>query len=152
MLADRGCTVTGVDLDPARVAWCRALVPEGEFSSGDVRSCRLATTYDAVICSEVLEHLGASDRQAALHNLVGHLRAGAILVVTVPSATYIRLEPVWERIRAWRYGPEGHDDETCHQIVAPAQIEAGLRAAGCEVERAGSACCGLIRWWVARKR
>jgi 2-polyprenyl-3-methyl-5-hydroxy-6-metoxy-1,4-benzoquinol methylase len=31
MLADRGCTVTGVDLDPARV-WCRALVPEGEFA------------------------------------------------------------------------------------------------------------------------
>jgi hypothetical protein len=55
-------------------------------------------------------------------------------------------------MRAWRYGPEGHDDETCHEIVAPAQIEAGLRAAGCEVERAGSACCGLIRWWVARKR
>jgi hypothetical protein len=70
----------------------------------------------------------------------------------VPSATYIRLEPIWERVRAWRYGPEGHDDEACHEIVAPAQIEAGLRAAGCEVERAGSACCGLIRWWVARKR
>ena len=41
----------------------------------------------------------------------------------MPSATYIRLEPVWDRMRAWRYGPEGHDDETCHEIVAPAQLE-----------------------------
>jgi len=152
MLADRGCAVTGVDLEPARVAWCRLLVPEGEFSSGDVRSCQLGTTYDAVICAEVLEHLGATDRQVALHNLAGHLRAGAILVVTVPSATYIRLEPAWERIRAWQYGSEGHDDEAHHEIVAPAQLEAGLLASGCDVARAGSACWGLIRWWLARKR
>ena len=80
--------ITGVDLDPARVAWCRALVPEGEFSSGDVRSCRLAATYDAVICAEVLEHLGARDRQAALHNLVGGAASdaadGATIDLVVP--------------------------------------------------------------------
>lgn len=43
-LADRRCTVTGVDREPARVAWCQLLVPEGEFLCAGVtrRRGRLA--------------------------------------------------------------------------------------------------------------
>jgi len=152
VLADQGCTVAGVDLEPARAAWCQRLVPEGQFSAGDVRSFRLPATYGVVICSEVLEHFGAADRQTAFQNLASHLESGGTLIVTVPSATYIRLEPAWELIRAWQYGPENHDDEACHEIVSPAELEAGMSAAGCDVKRSGSACWGLVRWWVARKR
>ena len=152
LLADRGCRVTGVDIDPARVAWCRRLVPEGEFRAGDVRTVQLSVRYDAVVCSEVLEHLDAVARPAALRNLAAHLRPGGTLIVTVPSGSYVRLEPAWEIFRAWRYGGEGHDDEECHQRVDPVAFARELRAAGCEVTAAGSTCWGLVRWWRAEKR
>ena len=152
LLVDRGCRVTGLDIEPSRVAWCRGLVPEGEFRTGDVRTVQLAVTYDTVVCSEVLEHLDARARPAALRNLAAHLNAAGRLIVTVPSALYLRLEPAWELVRAWRYGADGHDDEERHQLVAPAVFARELAAAGCEVESAGSTCWGLVRWWVARKR
>jgi glycosyltransferase involved in cell wall biosynthesis len=150
LLADRGCEVTGLDIGPERVAWCRQLVPEGSFHAGDVRTFQLGARYSVVVCSEVLEHFGAADRRRALRNLVEHLETGGTLILTVPAALYIRLEPAWRIVRAWKYGAEDHDDEH-HEVVSPAALEADLRAAGCEPVRRGNACWGLIRWWLARR-
>lgn len=152
MLANNGCRVSGVDLLPARVAWCKHLTPEGEFCSGDLRSFQMQEQFDVVICSEVLEHIRQADRLLALQNLARHVKVDGVLIVTVPSALYIRLEPIWELIRGWQYGTEGHDDEACHEIVPPAILERGLRIVGCESERRGTMCWGLIRWWIARKQ
>jgi 2-polyprenyl-3-methyl-5-hydroxy-6-metoxy-1,4-benzoquinol methylase len=152
MLANKGCRVSGVDLLPARVAWSKQLTPEGEFRSEDLRSLHMQEQFDVVICSEVLEHFRPADRQLVLQNLIRHVKVGGVLIVTVPSALYIRLEPAWGLIRGWQYGTEGHDDEACHEIVSPAVLEHGLKAFGCESECRGTMCWGLIRWWIARKQ
>lgn len=152
LLVDKGCMVTGVDIHPDRVAWCKQFISEGEFSLGDLRRCNLGNQFDVVIASEVLEHFSPGDRQIALANLSNHVTSGGRLIVTVPSALYLRLEPIWEVVRGWQYGIEGHDDELRHDLIDPAEMEADLKRAGCESERKGMMCWGLIRWWVARKR
>jgi len=152
LLSDKGCQVTGLDLVPARVAWCKKLTPEGEFHSGDLRTFQLHQKFDVVVCSEVLEHFRSKDRNVALQNLAQHVEPGGLLIVTVPSPMYIRLEPIWEVVRNWQYGKAGYDDEDCHEIVSAGTFEDSLTAVGCEIERKGSMCWGLIRWWVARKR
>lgn len=152
LLADKGCIVAGVDIHQDRVAWCKQSIPEGEFSLGDLRTCKIERPFDVVIASEVLEHVSAGDRQLAIANLSDHVKSGGRLIVTVPSAMYLRLEPIWELIRGWQYGVEGHDDELRHDLIDPVEMEADLKRAGCESERSGTMCWGLIRWWVARKR
>lgn len=153
ILADRGCTVAGVDLVPSRVAWSKRITPEAEFQCGDVRSFQFGKRFDVVICSEVLEHFGIKERPPALKNLVGHLESGGTLIVTVPSPVYIRIiEPIWEVIRDWQYGKDQYDDEECHEVVASEEFEASLAEQGCDVRRKGTMCWGLVRWYVACKR
>jgi trans-aconitate methyltransferase len=144
--------VAGVDLRQDRVAWCKQFIPEGDFSLGDLRTCKLERQFDVVIVSEVLEHVSAVDRQMALANLSSHVKNGGWLIVTVPSAMYLRLEPIWELIRGWQYGVEGHDDELRHDLIDSVEMEADLKRAGCERDRSGTMCWGLIRWWIARKQ
>lgn len=151
LLADDGCQVAGVDLLQARVNWCKQFVPEGEFMLGDLRTCTFPGEFDVVVASEVLEHVAAADRLAALANLARHVKSGGSLVVTVPSAWYLRIEPLWEMVRGWQYGDEGHDDELRHELIHPSTLEAEFREVGCESERKGTMCWGLIRWWMARK-
>ncbi len=152
LLADKGCQVSGVDLLQTRVNWCQQFVPEGRFLLGDLRTFTFPGEFDVVVASEVLEHVSAGDRRTALANLAKHVKKGGCLVVTVPSAWYLRLEPAWETVRAWQYGSEGHDDELRHELILPRTLEAELREVGCEDERTGTMCWGLIRWWMARKQ
>jgi SAM-dependent methyltransferase len=152
LLADRGCRVAGVDLLQSRVNWCKQFVPEGEFRLGDLRTCTFPGEFDVVVASEVLEHVATADRLAALANLARHVKKGGSLVVTVPSAWYLRIEPLWEMVRGWQYGDEGHDDELRHELISPLTLENEFREVGCGIERKGTMCWGLIRWWIARKQ
>jgi len=153
MLADKGCKVTGVDLDSTRVAWCKKLVPTADLYCGDIKSIQLSGNYDTIVCSEVIEHSSAEDRQAVIKNLVCHLRPGGFLVVTVPSSFYLYVvEPFWRIIRDRKYGEGVHDDDERHEAVSVEELRCALAHEGCEVVKVGQTCWGMVRWCVARKR
>jgi 2-polyprenyl-3-methyl-5-hydroxy-6-metoxy-1,4-benzoquinol methylase/glycosyltransferase involved in cell wall biosynthesis len=83
----RPVRVTGIDVDPASVAACRAVaagLPDYDvhFEQADVTSLTYSDRFDAVVCSEVLEHV--SEDQAALQGLHRALKPGGRLVVHVP--------------------------------------------------------------------
>jgi len=88
-LAERFASVrvTGIDIDPASVVACRALaagLPDHDvhFEQADVTNLPYRDRFDAVVCSEVLEHVW--EDQAALGSLHRALKPGGRLVVHVP--------------------------------------------------------------------
>jgi trans-aconitate methyltransferase len=152
ILAEQGCKVTGVDLDSTRVAWCKQIVPTADLHCGDIKSVQLRGKYDTIVCSEVIEHFSAEDRQAVVKNLVRHLRPGGVLVVTVPSSFYLYVvEPVWRVIRSQKYGEEVHDDDERHEVVSAEELHSALDHEKCEVVKEGRTCWGMVRWYVGRK-
>lgn len=100
-------TVIGVDLDTASLAKAKAgleslpapSTPRGgtiTFEHGDATALPFADdSFDAVICSEVLEHL--PDYSAALAEIRRVLRPEGMLCVSVPNA--------WPERICWRLAP-----------------------------------------------
>ncbi|HSY47768.1 MAG TPA: class I SAM-dependent methyltransferase [Thermoanaerobaculia bacterium] len=78
----------GIDVEPSALEQAARRLPEAELVQSDLDGhgaavARLYRQADAVVCSEVLEHLDAPDRALLLaHDL---LRPGGRLVVTVPA-------------------------------------------------------------------
>ena len=99
-----GLDVIGVDLDEASLEKAReglATLPtrsdgETRFQTGDATALDFADdTFDAVICSEVLEHL--PDYGAALHEIRRVLKPSGKLCVSVPHG--------WPERLCWRLAP-----------------------------------------------
>ena len=102
-----GLDVVGVDLDEPALEKARAglatlpALPEGdiantEFTTGDATALNFPdNTFDAVICSEVLEHL--PDYNAALCEIRRVLKPDGRLCVSVPHA--------WPERICWRLAP-----------------------------------------------
>jgi SAM-dependent methyltransferase len=78
----------GIDVEPLALEQAGRRLPEAELVQSDLDDhsaavARLCRQADAVVCSEVLEHLDAPERALLLaHDL---LRPGGRLVVTVPA-------------------------------------------------------------------
>ncbi|ADH86803.1 class I SAM-dependent methyltransferase [Desulfurivibrio alkaliphilus] len=80
-------SVTGVDLSPVMLAQARKLNPECTFIQGDMRSFRLADTFDAVLMDDAISHMNClDDFTAALQTAHAHLKPGGVLIVT-PDVT-----------------------------------------------------------------
>lgn len=78
---------TGVDRDDDRLRRAAADGVRAPVARGDVgRLPHADGTFDAIVCSEVLEHL--DDDAAALRELVRVLRPGGRLLVSVPHAEF----------------------------------------------------------------
>jgi len=91
-LARRGLRVTAIDADAGKLETLevlkRLLAPGLKLERADV--CRLPfeeSSFDKVLCSEVLEHI--EDDHAAVAEFARVLRPGGLLVVTVPSEASI---------------------------------------------------------------
>ncbi|MDX9706123.1 MAG: class I SAM-dependent methyltransferase [Azospira sp.] len=83
----RGFDVTGLDLSPTMLEQARALNPECAFVEGDMRSCRLGRTFDAVLMDDAISHMNSlPDFTAALRTAHAHLNTGGVLIVT-PDVT-----------------------------------------------------------------
>jgi GT2 family glycosyltransferase/2-polyprenyl-3-methyl-5-hydroxy-6-metoxy-1,4-benzoquinol methylase len=82
----RGCTVTGVELDPILARSAREHC--AEVIEGDVAALggRLPRDFDAVIAADVLEHL--VDPAAALRSLASALKPGGVLLASIPNVTH----------------------------------------------------------------
>jgi SAM-dependent methyltransferase len=75
--------VTGVDLSGETIVRNRARHPHARFEVLNIEHQHLDKTFDAVVCTEVIEHL--DDRAAAVGNLAAMLSPGGHLILTCPS-------------------------------------------------------------------
>ena len=80
-----GVALTGIDADEAAIAFARTHAGEATFSTADLYALPFEdASFDAVVCSEVLEHVAAPERALAEVLRV----AGRVAVVTVPHEPY----------------------------------------------------------------
>jgi len=86
-LAFPGLRLVGIDMEPRALALARHRLPSAELMQGDLDADAGAVPVgggaDAVVCSEVLEHLAAPERALCLAREI--LRPGGRVVVTVPA-------------------------------------------------------------------
>jgi len=89
----RAFDVTGIDLSPTMLEQAKTLNPECTFVQGDMRSCRLGRTFDAVLMDDAITHMNSlADFTAALRTARAHLEPGGVLVVTpdVTTETFVQ--------------------------------------------------------------
>jgi SAM-dependent methyltransferase len=73
----------GVDVSSETVAKNSARHPYATFHVLNVERARLDRTFDAVVCTEVIEHL--DDRQASVQHLAAMVSPGGHLILTCPA-------------------------------------------------------------------
>jgi 2-polyprenyl-3-methyl-5-hydroxy-6-metoxy-1,4-benzoquinol methylase len=73
----------GFDYAPAAIERARRLVPEGTFTVGDLHTFDAGRTFEAVLCTEVLEHV--EDPGSARDALARLVSPGGHVVATVPD-------------------------------------------------------------------
>lgn len=124
----------GVDLDEASLALARergaqleGIGPIAEFQAADASALPFAdASFDAAICSEVLEHV--PDMAALVAEAARVLKPGAIYAVTVPRA--------WPERICWTLasGPGGYSDQPGGhiRIVDPSELRNMVEQAGFE--------------------
>jgi glycosyltransferase involved in cell wall biosynthesis/SAM-dependent methyltransferase len=137
--AGPGLAVTGIDLEPVRLATARAQGVRSPLLAAD--GCRLPFadhTFGAVVCSEVLEHV--PDDAALLRDLRRVLAPGGRLVVTVPHAdhpwTWDPVNRMRTRLgaRPVRTGLFAGQWTEHLRLYRPADLAERLTAAGFEVD------------------
>lgn len=85
--------VTGVDLSFTMLEQAKNLNPECTFVQGDMRTCRLGRTFDAVLMDDAISYMSClTDLVAAFRIAHAHLNPGGVLVVTpdVTTETFIQ--------------------------------------------------------------
>lgn len=87
---DAGAPVVGVEIDAPTIEQARAALPEAPLARAAIERLPFADgSFDAAICSEVLEHV--ADDGAALREVRRVVRPGGTIAITVPNADY----PFW---------------------------------------------------------
>lgn len=122
--AGRGCFSVGVDYDPAALRSARARLRGHHVDLIAADASRLPfreAAFDAVICTETLEHL--PDDGGAVREVARVLRDGGALLGAVPSHFTERV--FWALSRGYHDTPGGHV-----RIYRPRDLAALLRAAG----------------------
>ena len=83
-------SITGVELDGDTIAVARSELPDAPLVRSPIEHLPFADdTFDAAICSEVLEHV--EDDSVALREVARVVRPGGTIAITVPHADY----PFW---------------------------------------------------------
>jgi SAM-dependent methyltransferase len=92
---------TGVDQAARTVEENRAHLPWARWEQLDLDRAHLDERFDAVVCSEVLEHV--ADDEAALTHLAA--MTGRHLMITVPTGPLLPLEAGFGHLRHYRLEP-----------------------------------------------
>lgn len=74
---------TGVDLSSKTVEANRTRHPHASFEVLNIEHAHLDRRFDAVICTEVIEHL--DDRRSAMSHLAAMVATGGCLILTCPT-------------------------------------------------------------------
>ncbi len=98
MISDTGSTVTGVDIDPDNIAWCRQAYPEGRFEHVPLRPPMASGdgAFDFAIGLSVMTHLQEADQFLWLGELQRVVRPGGLVFLSVQGPTqfaYNRFPP-----------------------------------------------------------
>jgi ubiquinone/menaquinone biosynthesis C-methylase UbiE len=81
-----GFRVSGVDKSERAIGFASRIIPEGRFTTTDGTVIPFPdSSFDAVTCIQVLEHLTEEEIAAALGEFQRVLRPGGRLIVSVPS-------------------------------------------------------------------
>ena len=84
----REFNVTGLDLSFTMLEQAKNSNPECTFVQGDIRTCRLGRTFDAVLMDDAISHMNCvTDFVAAFGTAHAHLSPGGVLVVTPDLTT-----------------------------------------------------------------
>lgn len=88
-LSETPAAVTGADIDPDNIAWCRSAYPGGDFQVVPLRPPTgfADGTFDLVTGLSVLTHLSEDDQWAWLSELRRITRPGALLFLSVQGPT-----------------------------------------------------------------
>lgn len=131
-LAERGSSVTGLELDPEAAERARAVCDD--VLVGDVETMELAFepgSFDAVVCGDLIEHLrdpgGFLDRVGPL------LRPGGRLALTTPNVANwtIRMQLLFGR---FRYTQRGILDQTHTHLFTRSTLVECVEDAGYRVD------------------
>ena len=130
-LVARGCTVVGLELDPAAAAEARDVCEE--VLVGDVETMELPFepgSFDVVLCGDLIEHL--RDPEAFLARVRPFLKAGGRLVLTTPNVANwaMRLGLLAGR---WTYTERGILDRTHTHLFTRSTLVETLERAGYRV-------------------
>ncbi len=126
--AGRGCYAVGVDYDAVELRKARARAGEHrvDFIVGDATRLPFRdTAFDAVICTETLEHL--PDDGAAIAEIARLLTPGGTLLGAVPS--HFTEMVYWRLSRGYSRTPGGHV-----RIYRPRAMAGLLRGAGMQID------------------
>lgn len=135
LLAERGCSVVGVELDEAAAvmaaAWCEKVVV-CDLDVTDLRDKLDGDTFDTIVAADVLEHL--RDPVAVLRTLAPLLRPGGRVLVSVPNVAHgsVRLALMTGR---FDYNDIGILDRTHLRFFTVHSVQELFAAAGYAVER-----------------
>jgi 2-polyprenyl-3-methyl-5-hydroxy-6-metoxy-1,4-benzoquinol methylase len=88
---------TGVDFSSGAIDSCRRRFPAHTWVVADVVNDDLPTPYDAVVCSELLEHL--DEPETALVRIAASLAPTGTIVITVPNGKVFATERAIGHVR-----------------------------------------------------
>jgi SAM-dependent methyltransferase len=88
---------TGIDFSPDAIASCRKRFPRQTWTVADITNAELSGSFDAIICSELLEHLDEPD--SAVRHVARMLAPAGTLIVTVPNGKVFATERAFGHVR-----------------------------------------------------
>ena len=96
-LADRGFTVTGVDVSAKQLELVHTNVPEGIFLKADMTEVVFGPeSFDAVVAFHSIIHVPRTEHRTLLENIHRWLKPGGALLATMTVTDYEGREEDWE--------------------------------------------------------
>jgi 2-polyprenyl-3-methyl-5-hydroxy-6-metoxy-1,4-benzoquinol methylase len=96
-LADRGFTVTGVDVSAKQLELARTNVPDGIFLKADMTGVVFRPeSFDAVVAFHSIIHVPRTEHRTLLENIHRWLKPGGALLATMTVTDYEGREEDWE--------------------------------------------------------
>lgn len=135
LLAEAGCRVVGLEIDPAAAEDARAFAEEVlvvDLEALDFTALFGAERFDAIVYGDVLEHV--RDPLAVLRASIGCLRRDGRVVISIPNVAHgaVRLSLLEGR---FGYTSLGLLDETHLRFVTASSLAELLARAGLVVDR-----------------
>lgn len=134
-LVEAGCSVTGVEIDPAAARLAAEFTDEIHVADLDLTELVEilgGATFDRIVLGDVLEHL--KDPRRMLDSLRRHLNDDGLLVASIPNVTHadVRLMLLGGR---WRYQDAGLLDRTHLRFFDLKAVVDLFAEAGWRIER-----------------